>query len=313
MENEVLKLTEKQVQGFIADYPWLLNFDYERVPRLKNKGMEYKMSDGKRADLILRDRKSERPVIVEFKKVDFYRENIGQILEYKARIVSEITNADSVLKEIFDDKILVPILVLVVPKCTAEARLACNLSNIDIYEYNKTIPEIIIPEKRKTLNEFIEHYKNDDISFNEDRDTYINEIYSKIKELMKEENCADAWKDYRNPSGEYFVALNHLFINKWIFSDSDISIGIYEDIFSNCNNINIEYYSCNQEILSSFVEKYKDLNLVPEGDKIIDDDKYAGQYFWRFSISKKSFIENTKKVLRTHIRNYKAVMEELHR
>lgn len=40
MKNEVLNLTEKQVQEFIADYPWLLNFDYERVPGLKNKGME---------------------------------------------------------------------------------------------------------------------------------------------------------------------------------------------------------------------------------------------------------------------------------
>ena len=315
MKNEVLNLTEKQVQEFIADYPWLLNFDYERVPGLKNKGMEYTMSDSKRADLILRDRKSGRPVIVEFKKINFYRENIGQILEYKARIVSEITNADSVLKDIFDDKILVPILVLVVPNCTAEARLACNLSDIDIYEYNKTIPEIIIPEKRKTLDEFIEHYKNDDIPFNDDRDEYIKEIYSQIKELMKEENCVEAWKDYRSPSGEYFTILNHFFINKWFFSDNQVSIGIYEDIFSDCNNINIEYYSLNREVLNSFVAKYKELNLVPvpEEDKIIDDDNYGGQYFWRFAVSKKDFVNNTKEVLRPYIQNYNAVINELHK
>ena len=58
MDKSVMELSEKEVQQFIADYPWLLNFNYERVPQLKNKGMEYILSDSKRADLILRDRNS---------------------------------------------------------------------------------------------------------------------------------------------------------------------------------------------------------------------------------------------------------------
>lgn len=149
MDKSVINLSEKEVQALIADYPWLLNLDYERVPQLKNKGMEYVLSDSKRADLILRDRKTERPVIVEFKAVPFYRENIGQILEYRARVVNEYTNEDSLLKEIFGEKLFAPILILVVPECTTEARLACNMSNIEIYEYNKTVPEIIVPEKGK--------------------------------------------------------------------------------------------------------------------------------------------------------------------
>ena len=32
MDRDVLELSEKEVQTFIADYPWLLNFDYEKIP-----------------------------------------------------------------------------------------------------------------------------------------------------------------------------------------------------------------------------------------------------------------------------------------
>lgn len=143
MSDNVSDLMESQVQELIADYPWLLNIDYEVVPEFKNKGMEYRLSGGKRADIILRDRISGRPVIVEFKKVDFYRENIGQILEYKARVISESTNQKSLLKDIFEDKIFSPILILVVQNCDAESRLICNLSGIEIYEYEKNCTAII--------------------------------------------------------------------------------------------------------------------------------------------------------------------------
>lgn len=41
MDKDIMDLKESEVQSFIADYPWLLNFDYEKIPSLKNKGMEY--------------------------------------------------------------------------------------------------------------------------------------------------------------------------------------------------------------------------------------------------------------------------------
>lgn len=165
MEKDVIDLNEREVQNLIADFPWLLNLDYEKVPQLKNKGMEYKLSQKKRTDLILRDRRSGRPVIVEFKAVPFYRENIGQILEYRARIINEYSNDTSILREVFGDKIFCPVMILVVPDCTAEARLACNLSGIDIYEYDKTVSKFIVPEKRKSLEEFIKSVDCGDIPF----------------------------------------------------------------------------------------------------------------------------------------------------
>ena len=311
MDRDVLELSEKEVQTFIADYPWLLNFDYEKIPELKNKGMEYILSDSKRSDLILRDKKSGRPVIVEFKAVPFYRENIGQILEYKARIINEYTSDDSILKEIFEDKMFAPILLLVVPECTAEARLACNLSNIDIYEYNKTITEIIVPEKRKTLDEFIEAYKNDDIPLSNARDEYVNNIYEKIREVMEEENVLYGWENYKPAKAEYLEVLNHLFINKTLFDKDEVTIGIYEDIFSDSNNIKIEYYSDNEETLKSFVLKYEELDLKPINKNEIIDNEYYDGFWWNFSIDKKEFLEYTKEIVRAYIKNYVKVKDEL--
>ncbi|KEH96909.1 hypothetical protein FDC62_08205 [Clostridium botulinum] len=302
-------LKEKQVQELIADFPWLLSLDYENVPNLKNKGMEYRLSDSKRADLILKDRKSGRPVIVEFKAVPFYRENIGQILEYRARIISECTKDTSILKEIFEDRIYSPIMILVVPECSPEARLACNLSNIEIYEYDKTISEFIVPEKRETLEEFIKNIDVSDLPFTDERFSYVDEIYNKIRDLLFELDLNDGWKKYRAPSGEYYFSINHLFINKNLFENNQISIGIYENIFSKdrSKKITIEYFCNDKKLLSRFVKAYQSkYNNSLNISKITEDD---GCFYCNIKLDKKEFLQDVAKTLKPIILDYKDIMK----
>lgn len=297
MESDVINLSEKQVQQLVADYPWLLNIDYEIVSGLKNKGMEYILSDNKRADLILRDRISCRPIIVEFKAVPFYRENIGQILEYKARIIRESTNEYSVLKDIFGDKIYSPIMVLIVPNCSAEARLACNLSGIEIYEYNRIIQELLVPEKKRSLEEFKKTFNKDEIPFDMNRDDLVGMVYDDIREVLSKENLLDGWIGYKKPSGEYFPTLNHLFVNKWSFSNAPISIGICEYIFDEeyLNFVAVEYFSTNEKILLKFIEKYRELNLIPKNNDDNTKSERYDEFYWTFLIDKKKFFNKTKK------------------
>src|ERR1700690_4292241 len=99
---------EDQLRNFIADYPWLLNLNYEAVPELKRCGKEFQIGEQKRIDLILRDRVSGSPVVVEFKFGDFYRENVGQILEYRARLATSFTKENSIIYDVFKEKVLVP-------------------------------------------------------------------------------------------------------------------------------------------------------------------------------------------------------------
>lgn len=313
MDEQLLNLSEKKVQCLIADYPWLLNLDYEVVPELRNKGMEYQLTESKRCDLILRDRNSGRPVIIEFKSIPFYRENIGQILEYKARIIQEYTNDNSILKNVFEDKMFVPIMVLVVPSCTSESRLACNLSSIEVYEYNnKSVAEILIPEKQKTLDELINVFKGDNFPFSADRADTVDGVYNQIYELLLDENLAYGWKKYKPASGEYFVNLNHLFINKEIFKDYDVSIGIVENIFSdsNYNEMVIEYYSNNIDSLNKFIAEYRRLELTPNNNTNIDEEMHEG-VCWGFCVDKEEFLKNTKDTVKPFILNYINVMKSL--
>ncbi len=103
------ELKEKDIQNLIADFPWLLNLNYSTIPELPNKGMEYTTTSSKRIDLILRDTITNRPVLVEFKATEFNRENIGQLLEYRARVLSELTSNSSRFKDIFGNMLASPI------------------------------------------------------------------------------------------------------------------------------------------------------------------------------------------------------------
>ncbi len=311
MNNSVENLSEKDVQNLIARYPWLLNIDYETVAEFKDKGMEYILSYNKRADLILRDRISGRPVIVEFKAVPFYRENIGQILEYKARVISESTKENSILKDVFGDRIFAPITVLVVPNCDAESRLACNLSGISIYEYEQSVPQILIPEKKATLEEFKKSFNSKSIPFDDSRNEMVSRVYDDIRSVLNEENNADGWTSYRKPSGEYFMPLNQIFVNKWLFQNNKVSIGIYEDIFNDLylDKVVIEFFSEDKETLMQFINKYRELNMFPKNNSDdINNDDYEG-YFWSFYVDKKAFFDMTKETIKPFIKNYNNIIK----
>lgn len=309
MDRAIKDLKEKEVQELITDFPWLLNLDYENIPQLKNKGMEYRLSESKRADLILRDRRTGKPVIVEFKAVPFYRESIGQILEYKARVINEYSNETSILREIFENKMFSPIMVLVVPHYTAEAALACNLSGIDIYEYDKTISEFVHPEKRKTLEEFIKSINTGDIPFAPERSTYVNAVYEEIRDLLNELDLMKEWEAYKNPPGEYLSEMNRLFINKSLFSNNEICIGIYEDVFSDnvLDEITIEYYSRNKEPLNKFVSIYKEREpSLVYCNEVVEEYR---QFFWNIKLNKKEFLDDVKGTLRPIILSYLDIMK----
>lgn len=311
MSKSVMELSEKQVQELIADFPWLLNLDYETIPQLKNKGMEYGLTENKRADLLLRDRKTGRLIIVEFKKVEFNRENMGQILEYRTRIINEYTDKDNTdLKEIFGTMMLNPILILVVPNCTAEARLTCNLSGVEIYEYDKSVPEIIVPQKRKSLDRLFNEMKKDIIPFDEDRCEEVDRIYKEIRELLNEEDLLEGWTSYKRPKGEYFDNIAHLFVNKWLFVDSEIGIGVYEDIFNDFNKIIIEFCSKREDDLNNFIEKCSAANLKFPEDELTEEDVEPkwDVNTWTFRLDKKAFVKDVKETLRPFIRNYKRII-----
>jgi hypothetical protein len=299
-------LSEKQVQELAADFPWLLNINYERIPRLDNKGMEFPVSDNKRIDLILRDKITNRPVIVEFKAVPFYRENIGQILEYRARILSELSIETSLLKDIFENLIASPILILIVPSCMPEARIACNLSGVEIYEYEKELSHFILPEKQISLAEFDRSMKDTVLPISKDRDVIIRKIESELINLLYELGMPDAIKKYRIPKGAYWDALPNLFLNKWLFSENPISIGVYEDIFNDkyFDSVVIEIYSNDEMRLKEFIKRVR--NEMPDFKGEAGSEK--GEHFYSVYFDKMSFLDDPRKIIKPIISTYQKLL-----
>jgi hypothetical protein len=304
-----ISLLEREVQTIIADFPWLLNMDYERVNELSNKGMEVRLSDGKRADLILMEKRTKRPVLVEFKCIPFYRENIGQILEYKARLYSEIAQESSILYEVFGEKLYTPLLVLVVPTCSDEAILACNLSGIDVYCYGGKANEFTNPTFKKRCIDFLESFEKHPLPLDGDRMSEVEDIYKTLHSILKELGIEDGWKSYRKPPGEYYYNINHSFINKCMCEGETISIGLYEDIFSvdNDNKLMLEFFTYYSEDAKNFRDEFiKDLDYP---DTIFFEED--GIYYIQIQLDKGEFLENIEYVMKPLFIKYISIMREI--
>jgi hypothetical protein len=239
--------------------------NYQNIPELKNneKEMEFKTSDKKRIDLILKDQLSGRPVIVEFKLYDLDRETIGQILEYKTRIVVGINDEDNILFKIFRNKLVTPKTVLVVRHSDEYGRIACNLQNIELFEYGNIKEKLlgdIQNEYRKSIEDFAASLHNVTPRISSDRADYLTKnVYDILEELFRQYKIESHWLVYKNYEiGEWWSQLKYCFLNKWLFKNEDISIGVYEDILEKGDlSVCICYYSKKEEKLRDLEAKLK--------------------------------------------------------
>jgi hypothetical protein len=298
---------EKELQNFIADNPWLLDINYENVPSLNNNGLEYQAGDKKRIDLILKDRISNRPIIVEFKFSPFYRENIGQLLEYRARVTSILNKDENELYKRFKEYVSIPILILVVEECDDFSRIACNLSGIEVYEYKNFSKQLQKPELLKDIKRFRESYKNSSLPLHLDRCEEIeNIIYSKIKLVLSKYHLNDGWTTPRQSNGYFFQQYNNMFINRHLFSNIDVSIGISED-FLDSNEIIISYYSSKKSTFNNFLELYKKNNKNVNSEW--DDECGEGSVDKNYALE--DFIKNTERIFESVLKEYIGIMKKM--
>ncbi len=306
-------MDEKKIQELISNFPWLLDFNYESIPELEGQGMEYRLPNWNRIDLILRDRISKRPVIVEFKAIPFYRENIGQIADYRASVLMEISNENSKLKSIFENMLFCPLLCLVVPSCDESARIACALSGIEVYEYETEIKRLEFPEDFSSLHDFEEKFKNTPLPFDGERETKVIKIYERIKEILARLNCSEYWTNYKRPAGEYWDNINHSFINKWLCQGKPISIGIYELIFdkNHYNQIGIQFFSYDVNNRDKFAEAGKDVFETLLGESEKEEFVAVSEYYWKFYLPLDKFINELEDLLKKVISKYIETMVKI--
>lgn len=307
------KLTyEGDIQRFIAQYPWLLNLRYQNVPELKKNGLEYYVEGNKRTDLILKDNVTNYPVVVEFKYWDLKRQDIGQILEYKARIFTSFNNENEELYRIFGKNIFSPKLVLVVRSSDEYGRITCSLQNIELFEFGNMEKMIIedIPFIKR-VEDFSESLKEHSPPITEDRNEYLqNNVYSIIEELFKKYGLSEKWKYYQNRNIGEWKNYTNIFLNRNILPDELVQMGIYEDILENKDmSVCIEYWTGLsgedkkqkknldrlEKLLNSNVNLTKDIKA-----NIDDNEEYWLIVRYKYNI----FYRNIEKIIDFNLASY---------
>lgn len=301
--------SESDLQNFIADNPWLLNSNYEPVAKLPNGGKEYQIGSQKRIDLILKDKIHMMPVVVEFKFVPFYRENIGQIIEYKARIAMSLRKEDELLKDIFGDYLLAPKLVLVVRECDSYSRIACNLSGIDVYEFKDISKHFTDPDHVKRIQDFTKALRDDPLPLSLDRGNLIEErVYVPIKTVLEKKQQIQGWCEPGNRSGYFYPQYCNMFVNRWLFPEEIISIGVYEDICTD-EKIRISFYSNSRVALESFRDQY--MNKYPEDSVSFDWEERFSEGKVERKFEKNIFLDNVSNVFEKELDRYNEIVKSL--
>jgi hypothetical protein len=287
---------EKDLQTFVASNPWLLDLNYERIPSLDRNGTEYFTTNRKRFDLVLRNRATGCPVIVEFKFVPFYRENVGQILEYRARTISELNNEDKALFGIFGQSVSTPELVLVVKNCDDFSRTACNMSGIRVIEFKNSSTEFNQPMILKKIEDFTHAFEGSPLPLSFDRPEEIEtNVYQRMKDVMVANSVLDNWPPEKKTSGKFFhPKYSELFINRWLFSEEDFSFGIYEDILGD-NSVVLTYYVSDEELFNRVDDFFKKRKVKIAGTW--DDEGY-----FDYRVDLKTFLADTASIFEARLK-----------
>jgi hypothetical protein len=303
---------ERDIQNFIAKFPWLLNLRYQNVPELKKNGYEYSIEGNKRSDLILRDNVTNCPVVVEFKYWNLIRNDIGQILEYKARIFTSFNDENEELYRVFGKNLFSPKLILVVRSSDEYGRIACSLQNIELFEFGNMEEKIIndIPFI-KGVEDFSKSLKEHSPPITEDRNEYLqNNVYNIIEELFNEYGISNKWKYYNNYNIGEWKNYKNIFLNRNILPEESVQMGIYEDLLNDKDmSVCIEYWTClsGEDIkIKKNLEKLEKLlksntNLTKDIKSTIDESE---EYWLIVKYKYDIFYKNIKKIIDFNLSNY---------
>lgn len=131
-----MDLTEEQIEDLVYKNPWLIDERYI-IPSIKGtKGdgrqVNVGIKNSRFIDLLFLDIKDNRPVIIEIKKGHIKREDIAQILEYRAWI-NMLNDADSKKwEEVFGKNYFAPKMILLGENAEDAAILSANLANVEL-------------------------------------------------------------------------------------------------------------------------------------------------------------------------------------
>lgn len=284
-----MKLQEKHIEDIIYNSPWLLD-DRFVIPSIKGAagpGRQINVGKGQNRyiDLLFKDTRDNRPVIVELKKGKLLRENIAQILEYRALVISIEEDTRLEWEKEFKKNYYCPKLILIGSSASDEIIISANLAGVEIRtllaDENKFVDLGEIEQINNKLKVWNDFRKSGNRTL-EDRDEWVLEIFEYVQEAIDEfgnPNITTVRKLYETSKKDsYITQLVFPFLNLKIDYNGDYLAGIYE-YFDGCpyseEHIYFDFFiqgiynnKDDEEVLETLESKAKDI-LDGKGYKVI--------------------------------------------
>lgn len=192
-----MQLSEKRIEDLIYEFPWILDERFV-IPKIKgSKGPGRQVNVGRNGyrrdiDLLFKDTRDNRPVIIELKKTKLEREHIAQILEYRSLIVSMNTDGDGAWVYEFRNNYHSPKMILIGTDASEEIEISANLAGIEVrlLEGIETIDLANFGEIKKKVKEW-DSFRNSGNRTLTERDDWIRELFDKLKTFIDEFKLKD--------------------------------------------------------------------------------------------------------------------------
>ncbi|MCE5287399.1 MAG: hypothetical protein LLG02_16355 [Pelosinus sp.] len=237
-----MNLSEKDIEDILYQSPWLLDERFE-IPNVKGKGgglpgRQVNIGKGginRFIDLLFKDTRDNRPVIVELKKTELARENIAQILEYRALVVSLDDDIKAEWQDEFGQNYYCPKLILIGCSVNDEVKISANLAGVEVRTLlgmeDLAVDFGEVNQISKRLNEWNCFLKSGNRSLSE-RSEYVRKIFQWIKDAVRDcgiEEITTIKKLYVTSSSDSWIEEEvYPFLNFPIYYKKEYLCGIYE-------------------------------------------------------------------------------------
>lgn len=265
-----MMLKEKDIEDIIYNSPWLMDERFV-IPSIRGKenqpGRQVNIGGirlNRYIDLLFKDTRDNRPVIVELKKCRLERENIAQILEYKALVISMDDETRMEWEREFGKNYYCPKLILVGTEALEEVKISANLAGIEIRtlegEENLEVNFKEINEINNKLSEWNKFLKSGNRTI-DDRGEWIKEIADLVKEIVDDYDddkvCTKKLYEELSKSG-WVEEVVFPFINITIYYEDRPFCGLYEYFDENLSFSNEYIY------FDFLIQKIRDLGDTDE-------------------------------------------------
>ncbi len=276
-----MKLREKDIEDLIYESPWLINERYI-IPKIfgsqgqAGRQINIGNSNCRFIDLLFKDTRDDRPVIIELKQGKLGRENIGQILEYRSLLLSLGDNEKDIWSGEFNKNYFAPKLMLIGSDVSEDIKISANLAGIEIRTFREDYDElglVTVADLKIKLNEWNSFRSSGNRTLIE-RTEWIEGILERINDIFSAREDVSTISSIPKITRNFYQNNTSPFIDIPIYFKDETLLGLYEycddqlpfdDKFIYCDywfwfNDEIEEAIMNQQI--QLFESYLNINAI---------------------------------------------------